>query len=305
MERDGKMTQEARLGQSPTFLRAIAKRLLPRAALNRLYFRLAAGDEKDFIVLNTIPKSGTNYFRILVGNYLNVLYENRDTPTGYKEVHTTMFPNERSEYTRFFAYRRPHPIMTKTPFKDFVYSHGTDFLTLSKGRVVFIYRNPLDYVVSRFYYNWKYREDRKDVYQHPREIIDYALDPYIEQFTLMSGLAKSRSNILATSYESLTSCPIAVFGMIVGWLGLPVHYGAIRKAVEFSSIDQVRKEEEAGGPIHAPETGNFEGFFTRSGKIGQWRDYFTDEDVQTIADKLGRHGILLDQFILDPFQPGE
>lgn len=284
-----------------TIAKSATKAIVSRSLLNRLYYRLATGNEDGFIVLNTIPKSGTNYFRILIGNYLNILYDNRDIPTGYKEVHNVMFPNMRSEYTQFFGYQTPHPIMGRTPFKDFVYSHDTDFLEISRGRIVFIYRNPLDYIVSRFYYNWKYREHRKDRYQHPREIIDYALEPYITQYTKMMALAARRSNILVTSYESLTSCPIAVFGMAVGWLGLPVNYSAVRKAVTFSSIDQVRREEEADGPIHAPATGTFQGFFTRSGKIGQWREYFNEDDVAVISGKLAKHGISLEQFILDPF----
>jgi len=275
----------------------VAKKALPRQFLNRAYYKLATNDEKGFIVLNSTRKSGTNYFRIFIANYINVLYEGRDTPTTYKETHDVLFPNMRAEYTRFFGYFSPNPFMAKTPFHDFVYGHDTDFLDISKGKIVFLYRNPLDYVVSRFYYNWKYREATEDVHQHPREILDYALDPYIEQYTYMREVAARRDNVLKVCYEALYGSPVETFGLIVGWLGFPVSYAAIQKAVEFSSIKQVRKEEEEHGAIHAPKEG-LKGFFTRSGAIGQWQEYFNDQDIAEIESRLAAGNVNLSEFIL-------
>jgi len=74
----------------------------------------------------------------------------------------------------------------------------------------------------------------------------------------------------------------------------------VSRSVEAASIKETRKEEaHLGGAIHAPKEG-LKGSFARSGKVGQWREFFDEADLDRIRTRLRKGGIDLEEFCLDP-----
>lgn len=255
--------------------------------------------EKDFIILNSIQKSGTNYFRRLMANYLVMYFERRDEPVTYDEFHSKLFPNVRDAYLEGYKkYVSPHPIMASTPYADFVYGHKPTFLEHCPGRIIFLYRNPLDNIVSMYFFRYKNRPERENLYNHPREVIDLVLPNFMYRYTLARDISRRKPNLLRVPYELLVREPFETLHLVLNYLGLPIDVATIAKVVEASSFNAVRKEEEMREtPMHAPE--GFKEFFTRSGKIGEWKDYFEEADVKKIASKLANNGIELGEFILE------
>ena len=188
--------------------------------------------------------------------------------------------------------------MKALKYRDIYNTHrGAEFMRFSKADIIFLYRNPLDNLVSRFYYFYKYRPSRAQEFNSPQEIIDIELPNFIRQYALMKSVCQSNKRAVAISYESLMNATFETAYFVLNWLGAPMRVDLLRKAIEISSFDKIRKEEERLGPIGSPK--EFQGLFTRSGKIGQWKEYFGDRDLARIRAMLENNDISLDEFILE------
>ena len=60
----------------------------------------------------------------------------------------------------------------------------------------------------------------------------------------------------------------------------------------------MQKAEEKGGNVN-PDAKNLKGSFISSGKIGQWKNYYSNEDFTYWKDRFKNKGIDLNSFILD------
>ena len=277
-------------GTFPAPLKRVVKYSYYTATLGR--------KEKDWLILNTIPKSGTMYFMMFMANYFRLVYEDADDRTSYHEMQNVLFPNERARYIRTGRLEPPHPIMANSPFSDFLFCHQTTFLEYFNGKLVFLYRNPLDLIISSYFYFWRLQPKKAEIYSHPREVADRYLTDFIAKYSFMRAWAKRKPNFLCLSYETMKRAPFEMFTMVVLRLGLPLDIPKLRRAVEFSSFDASRKEELENGPIHPP-TKDYQGFFTRSGEIGQWKEFFDDADLKRIWSRLEAAGIQRSEFILE------
>ena len=77
-------------------------------------------------------------------------------------------------------------------------------LDMCQGKIVSLHINPLDAIVFRFFYTWKYRPGRENLYQSPRDI-------------------KQEQDVLRISYENMIMDPEITFGIVLNWLALPSH----------------------------------------------------------------------------------
>jgi len=259
------------------------------------YYKIIWGEkEKKFIIISTIRKCGTNWLRIFLINYINIYYQKGTTKITYNEMNK-IIPNDYHEYQSLKKkYLSPSKIMSKTPYKDIVYGHQQQLVEFCEGKIILLYRNPFDWLISFFYYKFKNRGITQ--YKHPREIINFALKPYAKQYNKMKQISQ-KDNALMISYESMKKTPKKTFKKLINWLNLPYDESTLNKAIKFSSISTVRNEEKSNKKaIHSPK--NYKGFFTRSGKIGQWKKYFNNKDLSTIKDILKKENININEFII-------
>jgi hypothetical protein len=256
--------------------------------------------EKRMLLLNSITKSGAHYIKFFITNYVTLLTEDREERVAYQEMNE-IFPNVYREYYLLDnkPYIRPSKksIFEKIGFSDFTHCHSTTFLDIFPGKTVFLYRNPLDNIVSRYYYSYKNRPAREHLYNHPREVIDQFLDQYMQQFDRIKQIRKTVP-ILMVDYENLTRYPQAVFSAIINWYDLPLNVSVLKKAIAFSDIKAIKKEEKEGGAIHI-DTKTQSGNFVRSGAIGEWKEYFSEADVLHIKNRLSERDYDLDSFIVE------
>lgn len=272
--------------------------------------------ENNSIILNSIRKSGTNYLRLLIANYLTLLNSESTSCVTYSEMHNDIFPNVR-DYVLFpeqyetvtarTVYRPLHynHILKKVGFDDFLYGHDDyEYLTMSCARkIIHLYRNPFDMAVSYYYYAYKNRPERAAARKDDRIglAVEHLFCYYIKHYVFMRHYASAANNVLRIDYESLYTRPREVLAMLFRWLGFPLHLGHIEQAIVFSSKDQIRQEERMlGAAIHVPKGVAFTGSFVRSGEIGQWKTHFTDIEQNVLIRLLEKHGISLSEFILEP-----
>ena len=271
-------------------------------ALRYLEGRFLVGaipDEERTLVLYTQYKAGSYYFRFLMANYLFVHFLGRESPVEYHDL-DRCFPNRLETYReRLGPSGAPHEVIRRTPYTDFVFGHDQRGVEFLRARIVTLYRNPFDYIVSNFHYRYKNRRSVNTGGMTPADIVDLELPYLVKTYTLLERLRR-KPNVFAIAYESLVSEPERVFAQALDWLEIPCDGGAVRKAVAFSSLDVLRAYEEKHGPIVVNQQNFTAPFFARSGKIGEWRDALDEEAVARLADGLAQYGIDCGGFITEP-----
>src|SRR5262249_32443353 len=123
-------------------------------------------------------------------------------------------------------------------------------------KVILLVRSPQDTAVSQ-YFQWKHRmrphkKRLNDYPEHGQEvpIFDFAMRPgaglpkIIEFMTQWAREAKHLSAFLVVRYEDMRANPIEELRRIVAFLGGPVDEEAVRAAVEYASVENMRSMEE-------------------------------------------------------------
>lgn len=255
------------------------------------YLKCLPFDRAAF-VLNTTSRSGTHWFRHIFINYLFLYYEGTKEPITFLEIEKH-FPNAREYIIRGIqSYKKPHPVIKKAGYRDFVFSHGYCwYFPTSAKKVLFLYRNPLDYIVSRYFYVYKNRIGAEDLYTHPSQVIDKELPYYIQIYKAMRDSISDK--FYKISYEALKNETQTTMVSVLDFLSIPTDHDKLAKAIEFSTLKQTREEESKKDfpyPKHHTQTRY------RSGKVGEWKEYLSKEDVSRIEKILNESDIYLSEF---------
>jgi hypothetical protein len=89
---------------------------------------------------------------------------------------------------------------------------------------------------------------------------------------------------LVLRYEDMRTRPFKEFSRVAKYLKLPAAPDRIKRAIRFSSFDEVARQEKAGG---FRERVRADQVFFRQGKVGGWRQHLTDAHVATLVDAHG------------------
>ena len=112
-----------------------------------------------------------------------------------------------------------------------------------------------------------------------------------------SWSAKTHPSILVLRYEDLQDKPAKGFGAVAKMLGLDGDHPRIRKAIQFASFSELRKQELASGFVEkSPSSRNF----FRKGKKNQWVEVLSSEQVERMVirhrDQMDRFGYVPPRF---------
>lgn len=261
---------------------------------------------KRSIVLRTIPKSRTNYFRMLLTNYFCNYYSYIEqgecgfARVSYDEMHNKIFPNNREEIvsgeSRYQSPCLKRASLLKGKYCDFMYDHGSRLdrvPMLMPRKMIGLYRNPFDALLSFYHYGWKARSENTGDCPDFKDMRKTLLSNYIASYRQMKRLFGSANGgrRYLLSYENLFLQTHASLTGVIRFLGLPVYPGLLRLAIKASSIQAVRKEErKAGQAIHSPKKG-LRGSFIRSARVGQWAEKMDIDDFCYIVTRLSENGI--------------
>ena len=86
-------------------------------------------------------------------------------------------------------------------------------------------------------------------------------------------------------YEDMLAAPTETFGAIARFLDLKPNEEKLRKAIEFSSFNELRKQEDTGGFREKTEAADH---FFRSGEAQQWRKTLTRRQINQIVNDHGK-----------------
>jgi hypothetical protein len=160
-------------------------------------------------------------------------------------------------------------------------------------RVVLLVRDPLDVAVSQFF-QWRFRmrPRKKFINDYPiqdTEIWDFVRDetvgvPRIVKFlNAWARAIPEHGDVLLVRYRDMRADPGRVLTQILEFTGTSCSAEQIAAAVEFARYDNMKKMEETkffkgtGTRVKPGDKDNPQSFKVRKGKVGGYRDYFTDE----------------------------
>lgn len=171
-------------------------------------------------------------------------------------------------------------------------------------KVVLLVRHPADVAVSQ-YHQWRYRmrDNKKAINDYPDgdvSIFDFVRnEPAGLERTIdfMNAWASERERLrqfMILRYEDLKADPRGRLDALTRFIGTPGAPSSIEGAVEYASFENMRKLETenrswfSGGRMKAADPSNPASFKTRRGKVGGFRDYFTNDEAEAILDYIDR-----------------
>jgi hypothetical protein len=167
-------------------------------------------------------------------------------------------------------------------------------------KVVLLVRRPQDVAVSQ-YFQWKFRmrPHKIPLNRYPSQdedvsIFDFVMNPdvglprIIDFLNLWASELPRLENVLMVRYEDMRSQPVHELGRIMGFLDARVDRPALEGAVEFASVENLRKLESqnffwrSGSRLTPRDKSNPDSYKVRRAKVGGYRDYFDDEQLAEI-----------------------
>ena len=259
---------------------------------------------KSIVWLASYPKSGNTWMRILLANYLF----GRKTPMPINQVHrlgmgdsiekmyrmVAKDPFDSADYRRSLALRGKvlAGIVNNDADVNFVKTHnrrakafGVDLIPASHTRsAIYILRNPLDMVLSYARQYGHTAEFAAAAIGRPDNSIAGANGTVAQFLGSWSEHVRSWARardfpVLVLRYEDLQADAGAAFARVLKHIGAPPDPERVARAVQFSTFNELRKQEDADGFVE--RSPNSERFF-HAGRSGQWRDELAPEAVERI-----------------------
>ncbi len=265
---------------------------------------------KNVIWLVSYPKSGNTWFRIFLANYK----KNLEGPVSLDEIESApiassavdfeeqiglnpfeLFPDEvdlyrpelyhilstEAEKTGEISYKKTHDAYTLNRDGEPLFPED-----VSKSAVYFI-RNPLDVCVSYANHGAKKIEKTLSLLVNEEASIGGKREGQLRQ-KLLSWKNHSRSWKKQTQipvhfvrYEDMLQKPVETFGGIVRFLNLEYNEERLEKAIRYSDFKQLQQMEKTNG--FRERLQQSEQFFWK-GKIGNYREYLSEEQIQRIVE---------------------
>ena len=173
-------------------------------------------------------------------------------------------------------------------------------------RIVFLVRDPRDIAVSS-YFQWKYRTDKQKRALHSPffegrdpSIFDFTMHPQgslqknIDRMNSWDRARSGLTDMLVVRYEDLHEAPAKWLAKIAEFAGYTASMEEIEGAVKFASLENMKKREREGSfgdrsrRFSTGKHASSDAYKVRRGKVGGYRDYFTDAQLKEINERVDR-----------------
>jgi hypothetical protein len=252
--------------------------------------------EADAIIISH-TKSGRTWLRVMISHLYHLRY-------GTPERELLQFDN-----LHHYNAAIPRIYFTRDTRIPTFWRRGITKRIPTDKKFLFLVRDPRDVAVS-FYFHVRHRAgqrelDRKGIPNSARElpIYDFVMDRNLGITRVIDHMNRWHKEMegmpqsLVIRYEDLRAQTVQTLERIMAFLNTPFDPADLARAVEFASFENlVRRESEGffeGNRLGAKESGDRDTYKVRRGKVGGFKDYFTQEQVEKIEHIL--------HSTLDPF----
>jgi len=239
-------------------------------------------------VLISWGKSGRTWFRVMLSSFYQIKYR---LPVNRMLEFDNLHKKQPEIPKVFFSHNNY--------MRD--YLNEWDSLNHFRGKkVVLLVRDPRDVAVSQFF-QWKYRmrPHKKMLNNYPLHGADITAWDFVSNpdcgvpriIDFCNGWARALpdlENLLIIRYEDMRTDPAGVMQRVLEFVGTPGTKEEIDKAVEFAAYENMKKLEEkssfrgSGVRVKPGDKSNPNSFKVRRGKVGGYRDYFEEGQVNEI-----------------------
>lgn len=178
--------------------------------------------------------------------------------------------------------------------------HSTINFAVTSG-AIYIVRNPLDVAISYAHHMGRSIDDTiasigtRDI---ETAVTDKAVYEVYDSWSqhVHSWTRKPHPAIYVMRYEDMVAEPTGTFGGLVRHLLIDATPEQVAEAIDRSSFEKLRAQEERDGFRERPEPADR---FFREGRVGQWREILTPAQVDHIVrdhgSEMARFGYLPDR----------
>lgn len=266
---------------------------LPRERRKALRHRLRAGLDNrralaaDVLVLSR-AKSGRTWLRAL----LSRLYQRRH---GLAE-------QQLLEYDNFHRQASAIPIvaMTHGHYLDRLARHPRHADRLKALPVVFLLRDPRDIAVSEYFQSTRrasaYKRELYEV-DHPSSMFQFVMQSPLGLAAICDYLnfwnreLEDWGRVYRLFYENLRTDTVDQMTRLLAFLGEDFSAEEISEAVEFTSFEALKRKERENyfqnSRLQAANVEDPDSYKVRRGKVGGYRDYFSDAEIERIDAFVG------------------
>lgn len=269
--------------------------------------------------LASYPKSGNTWVRIFLNNYVL----DGDMPANINEMPEGLHASTRALFDRITGVEssdltgaeidRVRPFMYQQWAHEsqetlFVKVHDawrqndageSIFPRAATQTAVYIIRNPLDIVASFANHYGQTFNKAIDTLANEAHALASSTDKLSRQLPqflgswhahVLSWTQQKEIPVHLVPYENLCNNPFETFKQLIEAIGLPLDEERLKKAIRFSSFDQLKQQETAVGFVE--KRPNSLKFF-RQGKSGGWQN---ELDAKQIAAVVKNHRQTMQQF---------
>jgi len=237
--------------------------------------------DQEKILLFGYPKSGNTWVRFLLFNYMSLLKDKDISKTITYDKLNMLQNNVMDRATTYIntsgfpLFYRTHKIYKK-PYNLF------DFK-------IFIHRNPLDTLVSAYYF-YKNREipfpnDSKHIRSSLNDI-DFYVKYKIQEWINFYFISVKKADYILNYSDLKRNCFDEIKFLIIA-LGWDVNLSLIKKSVEISTFSSIKEMSINNNQQYgnAPKDGSFKGVFNRSGVDCQYVKELKKETIEYVINK--------------------
>ncbi|XP_021754755.1 cytosolic sulfotransferase 5-like [Chenopodium quinoa] len=276
---------------------------------NVLVFQRHFHAQDTDLIIGSLPKTGTTWLKSLlfaVVNRANYSANHHQNPLLENHPHELVYSLETDVYNKAFVYPRPHHLnelssprllSTHLPYVSLPESIRT-----SGCRILYITRNPMDTLVSLYYFSMKVMKNyfSMDILKmilgmfYPTPTMQDFFEAFCEDripfgpfFDHAVGYWKAcleqPDKVLFLKYEELKDDPTVQLKRLAEFVGMPFTSqeesdGVIQQIIEMCSIKSMKKlEVNKSGVINKLFDKNS---YFRKGEVGDWTHHFTPPMVE-------------------------
>ena len=238
-------------------------------------------DKEDSILLFGYPKSGNTWLRLLIYNYLNLQDDqNLGSTISFDELNSQQ--NNVMDRGSVFLPENDFPLFYRT---HKIYNRPYTLF----NKKIFIHRNPLDTLISAYYFyknrDIPFSDDPKNLREKLMDIdfyVSYKINFWIKYFRISVKKAD-----IVMNYSDMKNDTRKELTKLVQFLNWDLDEVLIKKSVEFSSFNKVKKMGKMQSQQYGngPKDGSFKGEFTRSGEEGQFHHKLKKETIDLVLHK--------------------
>lgn len=259
--------------------------------------------ERADVAVVSFGKSGRTWLRVMISRYYQLVF-------GIPESVLLGFDNYHRRDVRI-----PKIFFTHDNYiKDYTGEFDSKASFYGK-KVILLVRNPKDIAVSQ-YFQWQHRmrPAKKALNQYPPHgatvsAYEFVMDPdcglpdIVKYLNLWASEAERVERLLIIRYEDMRSDPKDTLRRVMEFIDTDVSDGdrpttvvqdAIEQAVEYSSVENMRKLEEksvfwfSGSRMKPGKKGDQNSYKVRRAKVDGYKDYFDDVEAAEIDQLVSR-----------------